>query len=305
MTIKVLSQVFEDGNMIPSKYTCDGMDVSPPLQFEAIPEEAQSVALIMDDPDAPMGTWVHWILFNLPPETAELKEDMPRDGQLPSGAIQGMTDFGKTGYGGMPLPGESRSYSESYDQMGGQVAVRFEHRQGFLAQLDVGQVSGTLKSTSGFTTDREGYELTMLGMGLGFDARYFGADLGVSTNISGDKTGAYPRFNLRLGQLEYLWFEIGTNPMGGRTVGLGLNIGMGFITRYIDGHLGYNPTGNLQPLVTLVPGREGNVEFGGPPGGIGFFYGSLGVRITGSFGLHLGGTVGNTNSLHLGFNLYL
>ncbi len=115
MTITIVSPAFEQGGMIPAKYTCDGMDISPALKFEGIPEEAKSIALIADDPDAPMGTWVHWVLFNLPAGTTELNENMPKDGQLPNGAIQGTTDFGRTGYGGpCPPSGVHRYYFKVY-----------------------------------------------------------------------------------------------------------------------------------------------------------------------------------------------
>ena len=103
MEIKITSSAFEDGGMIPAKYTCDGADVSPALQWDAVPEGTKSIALICDDPDAPMGTWVHWVLFNLPADTKELKENIPHDKTLPNGAIQGITDFGRNGYGG-PCP---------------------------------------------------------------------------------------------------------------------------------------------------------------------------------------------------------
>ena len=80
MEIKVTTAAFEDGGMIPSKYTCDGEDVSIPLKFEDVPDETVSIALISDDPDAPMGTWVHWVVFNLPSDTRELAENFPTDG---------------------------------------------------------------------------------------------------------------------------------------------------------------------------------------------------------------------------------
>jgi len=101
--ITVTSSAFEQGQTIPSKYTCDGEDISPPLAFEGIPEGTKSIALISDDPDAPMGTWVHWVLYNLPGDTRELPEAMPKDATLPNGAKQGLTDFGVPGYGG-PCP---------------------------------------------------------------------------------------------------------------------------------------------------------------------------------------------------------
>lgn len=110
MKLKVTSIAFEDGGMIPAKYTCDGANISPPLQWEGVPEETRSIALISDDPDAPMGTWVHWVLFNLPAETRELPEKTPDDETLPNGAKQGTTDFGRVGYGGPSPPSGTHRY---------------------------------------------------------------------------------------------------------------------------------------------------------------------------------------------------
>ncbi len=110
MEIKISSSAFEDGGMIPAKYTCDGADVSPPLQWDAVPEGTRSIALICDDPDAPMGTWVHWVLFNLPSETKKLAENVPADKTLPNGAKQGISDFGRIGYGGPCPPGGTHRY---------------------------------------------------------------------------------------------------------------------------------------------------------------------------------------------------
>lgn len=110
MEIKLTSSAFEDGAMIPAKYTCDGQDISPPLQFDNIPQATRSIALISDDPDAPMGTWVHWVVFNIPPETRELSENFPSDETLPDGTRQGLTDFGKTGYGGPCPPSGTHRY---------------------------------------------------------------------------------------------------------------------------------------------------------------------------------------------------
>jgi len=110
MEIKITSSAFEDGGMIPAKYTCDGADVSPPLQWDAVPEGTKSIALICDDPDAPMGTWVHWVLFNLPAGTKELAESIPTDKTLPDGAKQGLSDFGRIGYGGPCPPSGTHRY---------------------------------------------------------------------------------------------------------------------------------------------------------------------------------------------------
>jgi len=110
MEIKITSSAFADGGLIPAKYTCDGADVSPPLQWDAVPEGTKSIALICDDPDAPMGTWVHWVIFGLPAETKELAENIPPDRTLPSGAKQGTSDFGRIGYGGPCPPSGTHRY---------------------------------------------------------------------------------------------------------------------------------------------------------------------------------------------------
>jgi Raf kinase inhibitor-like YbhB/YbcL family protein len=115
MEIKVTSQAFQNEGMIPSKYTADGSDVSPPLMIDSVPEGTKSIALISDDPDAPMGTWVHWVMWNIPPDTIELAEDIPPDKILPDGSIQGITSFGRHGYGGpSPPSGTHRYYFKVY-----------------------------------------------------------------------------------------------------------------------------------------------------------------------------------------------
>lgn len=103
MAFSLTSNAFDPGGIVPKKYTCDGPDLSPGLKWTDPPPVTKSFALIMDDPDAPVGTWVHWVLYNLPPETRELHEALPTSEKLPNGALQGTNDFGKTGYGG-PCP---------------------------------------------------------------------------------------------------------------------------------------------------------------------------------------------------------
>jgi Raf kinase inhibitor-like YbhB/YbcL family protein len=110
MEIKVTSSAFEEGGMIPSKYTCDGMDISPPLKWQGMPDGTQSIALISDDPDAPVGTWVHWVMFNIPADTNGLAENIPADKTLPNGARQGITDFRRIGYGGPCPPSGTHRY---------------------------------------------------------------------------------------------------------------------------------------------------------------------------------------------------
>jgi Raf kinase inhibitor-like YbhB/YbcL family protein len=103
MTIKVQSTAFAHEATIPTKYTCDGQDISPPLVWSGVPKKAEGLTLIADDPDAPRGTWVHWVLFNLPADVTKLVEDVPSRETLENGARQGMNDFKKIGYGG-PCP---------------------------------------------------------------------------------------------------------------------------------------------------------------------------------------------------------
>jgi len=110
MDIKVTSMTFQEGGTIPQKYTCDGEDISPPLAWSSAPEGTKSFALISDDPDAPMGTWVHWVIYNIPANITELHEHIPPEGLLENGAKQGMNDFRRIGYGGPCPPGGTHRY---------------------------------------------------------------------------------------------------------------------------------------------------------------------------------------------------
>jgi len=102
--MQLTSSAFSEGAAIPTKHTADGADVSPPLQWQGAPPTTKSIALICDDPDAPRGTWVHWVLFNLPADKNDLPEGVPTTGKLASGGVQGKNDFGKLGYGGPSPP---------------------------------------------------------------------------------------------------------------------------------------------------------------------------------------------------------
>ncbi len=108
--MELTSTSFKNGEFIPRKYTCDGNDISPPLNWDKVPEGTKSFAFISDDPDAPMGTWVHWVFYNLPPDLRSLQEGIPLDRQLKDGAMQGMTDFKRPGYGGPCPPGGVHRY---------------------------------------------------------------------------------------------------------------------------------------------------------------------------------------------------
>ena len=111
MSFQIASTAFSSGSTIPKKFTCDGPDVSPELSWKEAPAATQSFALIMDDPDAPVGTWVHWVLYNVPGNTKELTEGVEKRDQLGNGATQGRNDFRRIGYGGpCPPPGTPHRY---------------------------------------------------------------------------------------------------------------------------------------------------------------------------------------------------
>ena len=111
MTLSLSSIAFQDGERIPAKYTCEGQDISPPLVWSEPPQGTQSLALIVDDPDAPGGVFTHWVVFNILPDSRQLPEAIPAQAQLPSGALQGKNDFGRIGYGGpCPPPGRPHRY---------------------------------------------------------------------------------------------------------------------------------------------------------------------------------------------------
>ncbi|MGE0023625.1 MAG: YbhB/YbcL family Raf kinase inhibitor-like protein [Hyphomicrobium sp.] len=119
MTLVITSTAFADSGAIPSAYTCEGRDISPPLAWSGVPAGSKSLVLIVDDPDAPdpakpQRIWVHWVLFNLPPEVQGLKEAVTPSA-LPMGTENGLNDWGRTGYGG-PCPpiGRHRYFHKLY-----------------------------------------------------------------------------------------------------------------------------------------------------------------------------------------------
>jgi len=106
----ITSPAFEDNSKIPDTYTCKGQDINPPLKFGNIPEETESFVLIMDDPDAPVGIWVHWIMWNIPAETTHIAEN-----SVPKGAAQGVNSWMKNSYGGpCPPSGMHRYFFKLY-----------------------------------------------------------------------------------------------------------------------------------------------------------------------------------------------
>ncbi|MBN2288239.1 MAG: YbhB/YbcL family Raf kinase inhibitor-like protein [Candidatus Glassbacteria bacterium] len=116
MSIQLTSPAFEQGEMIPDRYTCKGQDISPALNWVGLPEGTHSLALVFDDPDAPMGIWVHWVIYNIPADSSGLPENVPASKPvLSGGAAQGTNSWGRIGYGGpCPPSGTHRYYFRLY-----------------------------------------------------------------------------------------------------------------------------------------------------------------------------------------------
>jgi Raf kinase inhibitor-like YbhB/YbcL family protein len=110
MEFVLSSPAFTEGDPIPEKYSCDGEDISPPLQWTDPPKDTLSFALIADDPDAPVGTWVHWVLYNLPADTRSVPEAFPSDAELPDGTKSGENSWQRLGYGGPCPPSGTHRY---------------------------------------------------------------------------------------------------------------------------------------------------------------------------------------------------
>src|SRR5437879_6301202 len=110
MSLKLTSSAFAEGEVIPEKYTCDGENISPPLAWSDLPSGTKELALIVDDPDAPSGLFVHWVLYQIPAKVSELEEGIPKKDKLPNGARQGTNGFQKVGYGGPCPPNGTHRY---------------------------------------------------------------------------------------------------------------------------------------------------------------------------------------------------
>ena len=124
MALQVSSTAFEAGAYIPKKYTGEGADVSPPLKWSDPPQGAKNFVLICDDPDAPVGTWVHWVAWGIPAAVRELPEAVPTQKQLDNGIRQGANDFRKIGYGGpMPPRGSDHRYFFKFYALDAEIAL--------------------------------------------------------------------------------------------------------------------------------------------------------------------------------------
>ncbi len=138
--MQVTSSAFQDGETIPREYTADGKNISPPLAWKGAPGNTESYALICEDPDAPAGTWIHWLLYGIPAGVHELPAAASPGGTLPEGAREGKNSFGKLGYGGpAPPPGKvHRYYFNVY-------ALDLPHDQAPPAGVGKQQLEGILK----------------------------------------------------------------------------------------------------------------------------------------------------------------
>jgi Raf kinase inhibitor-like YbhB/YbcL family protein len=141
MPMTIASTAFTDGGEIPTRYTCEGDDVSPPLAWSGVPADAKTLVLIVDDPDAPdpaapRMTWVHWVLYNLPPDCRGLPEGTT-SAKLPAGSGEGINDWNRTGYGG-PCPpiGRHRYFHKLY---------ALDTRLGGLAQPNKATIEAIMK----------------------------------------------------------------------------------------------------------------------------------------------------------------
>jgi Raf kinase inhibitor-like YbhB/YbcL family protein len=151
MAINLTSPDFDEGGSIASRYTCDGLGISPPLSWDSVPSGTRSWALIVDDPDAPGGIFVHWVIYNLRPDTRRLPEDVPNRQTLSSGAQQGVNGAGGVGYTGpCPPSGTHRYFFKVYaldtrlDLGGGATAERLsDAMEGHV--LAEGQLMGTYR----------------------------------------------------------------------------------------------------------------------------------------------------------------
>lgn len=110
MALTLESPAYSENELIPSKYTCDGENISPPLRWSNVPQGTETFALIFDDPDAPSKTWVHWVLYNIPGDLRKLDEHVPATEILANGAEHGTNDFKKRAYGGPCPPGGTHRY---------------------------------------------------------------------------------------------------------------------------------------------------------------------------------------------------
>lgn len=142
MNFRILSSAFKNYESIPRAYTCDGRNISPPLNWNDPPEGTKSLVLINDDPDAPSGDWVHWIVYNIPPDIRKFNDNQSAEG-LPGNCLQGRNDFGKIGYGGPCPPSGTHRYSFKLYALDIMLNVREGLTKNFLLEMISGHIVAT------------------------------------------------------------------------------------------------------------------------------------------------------------------
>jgi Raf kinase inhibitor-like YbhB/YbcL family protein len=139
--MELKTTAFQPGGEIPRQFTCDGADASPALSWSAPPAATQSFVLIMEDPDAPVGTFVHWVVYNLPSSIRQLPDRVPGKGEMRSGGLQGVNDFPRTGYGGpCPPRGKPHRYFFRLYALDSKLNLKAEARRGEVDQAMKGHV---------------------------------------------------------------------------------------------------------------------------------------------------------------------
>jgi Raf kinase inhibitor-like YbhB/YbcL family protein len=143
MSFALQTNAFSPGGTIPKKYTCDASDVSPELTWSGAPAGTQAFALIVDDPDAPAGTWTHWIAWDIPASATKLPEGLPKDETLADGTRQGKNDFKRIGYNGpCPPPGKPHRYFFKLYALGSKLEVKAGASRSELESAMKGHVLG-------------------------------------------------------------------------------------------------------------------------------------------------------------------
>ncbi|HLF32743.1 MAG TPA: YbhB/YbcL family Raf kinase inhibitor-like protein [Cyclobacteriaceae bacterium] len=137
------SKAFVEGGSIPTLYTCDGKDVSPPLSWEEVPGETRYLSLICEDPDAPAGLWIHWVIFNIPVSEPGLAENVPRMSSLKNGAVQGKNTARQIGYGGPCPPGGTHRYFFRLYALDAPLNLGPEARKDDVVKAIEGHITGT------------------------------------------------------------------------------------------------------------------------------------------------------------------
>jgi len=149
--IKLTSAAFKEGELIPRAYTCDGVNISPPLEWSGVPKSAKTLAIVGDDPDAPGGTWVHWVLYNLPADNIGVVENVPPGEHLKAGGFQGKNDFGKIGYGGPCPPSGTHRYVFTIYVLDTELPLKAGASKADLLKAMVGHIIGQSQLTGTYS----------------------------------------------------------------------------------------------------------------------------------------------------------